>query len=272
MSALKKTFPEHWSDIFAAALHSIMAENSVAQDMPYWCFHNYCGLDSPLYSGEMSRLYEHISSTPESIPDFMYRFREAYHEVFPDSGLTLVGFDSTNQNTNSRGIELAEYGHPKVKENLPDINTAMFVDEMTGIPLYYEHFYGSLLDKTETPFTMEKVKDLGFSKLFLMMDRGYFSKKALDSMDEYNFAIMFIAFVALIIIESYRYFIKPVLDAVSSTTTASTIGELNKYQIQRKRDGSWMPMYAMTKKQRQILNCLDLTEGKIKTRVSRLRV
>ena len=159
-----------------------------------------------------------------------------------------------------------------MKENLPDINTAMFVDEMTGIPLYYEHFYGSLLDKTETPFTMEKVKDLGFSKLFLMMDRGYFSKKALDSMDEYNFAIMFIAFVALIIIESYRYFIKPVLDAVSSTTTASTIGELNKYQIQRKRDGSWMPMYAMTKKQRQILNCLDLTEGKIKTRVSRLRV
>ena len=190
VSALKKTFPEHWRDIFAAAIHSITAENSVAQDMPYWCFHNYCGLDSPLYSSEMSRLYEHISDDPESIPDFMYRFREAYNEAFPDSGLTLVGFDSTNQNTNSHGIELAEYGHPKVKENLPDINTAMFVDELTGIPLYYEHFYGSLLDKTETPFTMEKVKDLGFSKLFLMMDRGYFSQKALDSMEEYNFAIM----------------------------------------------------------------------------------
>ena len=451
VSALKKTFPEHWQDIFAAALHSITAENSVAQDMPYWCFHNYCGLSSPLYSSEMSRLYEHISGDPESIPDFMYRFREAYHEAFPDSGLTLVGFDSTNQNTNSHGIELAEYGHPKVKENLPDINTAMFVDEMTGIPLYYEHFYGSLLDKTETPFTMEKVQDLGFRKLFLMMDRGYFSQKAIDSAGEYNFAIMcpetlqmvkqlfkeysaeikdsekyyineeniygkrirnlevvgniyncyiyydskraederatihtkvqlmmkaalsrkrfskklqetfspwlqiekterdpntgrsftvkeskrhvqqcldkagffvilsntdlsaadmimiarmrdsnekafrrmkhhfglsktyshsaatyegkmFIAFVALIIIEAYRYFIKPVLDAVSSTTTASTIGELNKYQIQRKRDGSWMPMYAMTKKQRQILKCLDLTEGKIKTKVSKLRV
>ena len=83
---------------------------------------------------------------------------------------------------------------------------------------------------------------------------------------------MFIAFVALIIIESYRYYIKPVLDAITSTTTATTIGELNKYQIQRKRDGSWMPMYAMTRKQRQILKCLDLTEGKIKTMVSKLRV
>ena len=186
ISALKRTFPDHWPEIFAAALHSITAENSVAQDMPYWCFHNYCGLTSPLYSNEMSRLYEYIAGDSESIPDFMYRFRELYSEAFPDSGTTLVGFDSTNQNTNSRSIELAEYGHPKVKENLPDINTAMFVDEMTGIPLYYEHFYGSILDKTETPFTMEKVKDLGFKKLFLMMDRGYFSQKALNAVGEYN--------------------------------------------------------------------------------------
>ena len=190
ISALRKTFPERWDAIFAAALHSITAENSVAQDMPYWCFHNYCGLDSPLYSNEMSRLYEYISEDAESIPDFMYRFREGYSAAFPDSGTTLVGFDSTNQNTNSHGIELAEFGHAKVKENLPDINTAMFVDETTGIPLYYEHFYGSILDKTETPFTMEKVKDLGFKKLFLMMDRGYFSQKSLESVNEYDFAIM----------------------------------------------------------------------------------
>lgn len=105
--------PEHWNDIFAAALHSITVENSVAQDMPFWCFHNYCGLNSPLYSNEMSRLYGYISGDPESIPDFMYRFREGYFGTFPDSGTTLVGFDSTNQNTNSRGIDLAEYDMPR---------------------------------------------------------------------------------------------------------------------------------------------------------------
>jgi hypothetical protein len=50
-----------------------------------------------------------------------------------------------------------------------------------------------------------------------------------------------------VVVEAYRYYIKPVLDAISSTTTRSTIGELNKYQIQQKRDGSRMPMYAMKK-------------------------
>ncbi|MBQ6133483.1 MAG: hypothetical protein IJI65_04985 [Lachnospiraceae bacterium] len=83
---------------------------------------------------------------------------------------------------------------------------------------------------------------------------------------------MFVAFVALIVVEAYRYHIRPVLDAISSTTTRSTIGELNKYQIQQKRDGSWMPMNAMTKKQRQILKCLDLPEAKVKTLVSKLQV
>ena len=63
----------------------------------------------------------------------------------------------------------------------------------------------------------------------------------------YSHSAATIAFVVLIIIESYRYYIKPVLNTISSTTTATTIGELNKYQIQQKRDGSWMPMYAMTK-------------------------
>ncbi len=83
---------------------------------------------------------------------------------------------------------------------------------------------------------------------------------------------LFICFVTLITIESYLYFIRPIFDAITSTTTATTIGGLNKYQIQWKRDGSRMLMYAMTKKLRQIFKCLDLTEGKIKTRIRKLRV
>lgn len=451
IDALQKTFPDIWDRIFAAALHSIIAENSVAQDVSYWCFHNYCGLPAPLSSSEMSRLYEAIVKAPESIPDFIYRFKESYHQQFPESDETVVGFDSTNQNTFSENIGLAEYGHPKVREGLPDINTGLFVDENTGIPLYYEHFFGSLLDKTQAPFTLEKVEDLGFRKLFLMMDRGYFSQKTLKAADEFGFGIMcpgglnfvkdllkeysekikdkeryyipdediygirvsnvsacgnnydcfvyydsrraederatihtklevmkknaysrkrysqklhdifapwfeispcekdpetgrsfivkensryiqkcldragffvilsnmhidahrmiriarlrdsnekafkriksnfdlsktyshnirtyegkmFIAFVALIIVEAYRWYIRPELKAITSTTTATTIGELNKYQIQLKRDGSWMPMYAFTKKQRQLFSHLQLTEAKVRKEIDQLRL
>lgn len=40
---------------------------------------------APLYSNEMSRLYGYISWDYESIPGFMYRFREGYFGTFPDS-------------------------------------------------------------------------------------------------------------------------------------------------------------------------------------------
>ena len=68
-----------------------------------------------------------------------------------------------------------------------------------------------------------------------------------------NYALLLVA-VAILLAGAY-IFLKPTFN-----------------QIQQKRDGSWMPMYAMTKKQRQILKCLDLSEATVKTLVSKLRV
>lgn len=73
---------------------------------------------------------------------------------------------------------------------------------------------------------------------------------------------MFMAFIALITIEAYRYYEKEIIDAISSTTTATMIVELRKYQIYRKTDGSWMP-YAMTKIQKRLFAQLDLSENDV---------
>lgn len=83
-------------------------------------------------------------------------------------------------------------GHAKKNKGRPQVNTAVFADEQTGIPVFYEHFIGSILDRSETPFTVEKAANLGFQKLFLMMDRGYFSKDAADALTDMGmeFAIM----------------------------------------------------------------------------------
>ena len=70
----------------------------------------------------------------------------------------------------------------KEDKKIPIINTCYLVDEYTGITLYYEHYYGSLLDKTECVITNQKVKGLGFKKLFFMLDRGYFSSKNIEDL------------------------------------------------------------------------------------------
>lgn len=423
---------EDCKKIIAIACHAIDSQCSVAQDFPDWSFHNYCGLSRPLSDGQISTMYSKIASEPEAVASFMSSFQHAFFQIFSDGQRRAVGLDSTNQNTCSSNLSTAEFGHAKTDEGLPIINTALFVDEKTGIPLYYEHFCGSILDKTQTPLTLKKAKDIGFNHLFLMMDRGYMSKENLKALRQEQFGIMcpgglklsenlilqyrltikdqeehyisseniygihikdvkyddfsydayvyydpqraqdekdsihsrllffkagllkkkrysdklktfaapwfiisksaskddegrnfscvpnqpevqskidtagffvilsnaglsaeqmikiarlrdtdekafkrlkyhlgltktyahspktyegkmFVAFVALIMIEAFRYYQRPVLHAKTSETVATVLGELRKYQIRLKQDGRWMPQYAVTAKQKTIL-------------------
>ena len=71
------------------------------------------------------------------------------------SALTAHALDSTNHNTSCRNNDLVEFVAAKRKGSLHDINFAAFVDEKTGVPVYYELLLGSLLDKSQTPFTIE---------------------------------------------------------------------------------------------------------------------
>lgn len=85
---------------------------------------------------------------------------------------------------------------------------------------------------------------------------------------------MFVAFIALIIVETYRWHIRNELSAISSTTTATTLGELRKFQIQLKSDRTWMPVYAPTKKQKKIFAALNISNQEIEdmVRAVKLRV
>lgn len=453
LDALQKSFPSLWHKIFAVGLHGIVAESSTAQAFPGWAFDNYCGLRSSISDSEISKLYGAISEDRASVTIFFELYRKRYHEAFPKSGERVEAFDSTNQqasgNTNSR----AKRGKSKEGGLVPVINTAMYVDETTGIAQYYEHFDGNLLDKTETPYTAEKAVQLGFEKLFLMQDRGYFSQGNLGCLDnlgigygmimpetadfvgelidtnlnaiklkeecyieyediygtstsvriagkEYpayvyyddntakmerdtihgnvnywlgeaakrknytekmrehyekravkvtktarnketgkNFTTeinraaveesirtagafvilsnrkmtagemisiarkrdcveksfrmlkshfdlkrtythgdktydgkMFVAFVALVTLQSYSWFMRDILHAKTSETIATTIAELRKYKIQYKSDKSWMPLYACNKQQKEILSCFGLTQEKLEQAVRSLKL
>ena len=181
--ALQKAFPSLWKKIFAVSLHGIVAQNSTAQAFPGWAFDNYCGLRSAISDSEISRLYSSVGGDVASVAVFFELYRKYYHKVFPKSGERIDAFDSTNQETDSRHQSRAKRGKSKEGRIFPIVNTAMFVDEETGIAQYYEHFDGNILDKSETPYTVEKACELGFKKLFLMQDRGYYTQGNIKLLD-----------------------------------------------------------------------------------------
>lgn len=192
LEPLQRAFPLSWKLILAMVTQAITDEKTTSQTFPGWCFDNYCGLDRIVSDSEISAMYKMIKEDEGGIRVFLSLFNKKFHEQFPGDK-RIVGFDSTNQNTYGTGISIAERGHEKIELGLPIINTAMFVDEDTGIPLWYEHYDGSLLDKSQTPFSLKKIIDLGYRKLFAIYDRGYYSEsclKEMEKMKEIGFGVL----------------------------------------------------------------------------------
>ena len=192
LESLKRSFPKIYDKILALALFAIDSEDSTAQHYEKWGFSNYAGLETCLTSGNISDIYRKIGEDRESREEFLKLYNEQYSKNNEINQRRVLAFDSTNQNisVNEENMNQAEFGKAKKDKTLPIINTGFFTDEKTGIPIYYETFYGSILDKVETPFTKDKIENLGFKKCFFVMDRGYYSEKALKSMENDEFAMM----------------------------------------------------------------------------------
>ena len=189
LDPLKRAFPSRWRLILAMAVQAVAAESTTAQTFPGWCFDHYCGLGRVVADSEISKMYKGIANDRAGVQTFFTLFMKEFSAKFPCEGARAVAFDSTNQNYYGKKPArhpMATRGHEKIKLNLPIINTAMFVDEKTGIPLWYEHYDGSTLDKTQAEYSLKKIIDLGFRKLFMMYDRGYYSDVNIKSFEKHE--------------------------------------------------------------------------------------
>ena len=121
---------------------------------------------------QISRLLK-CSIKEEDINLFMH----AWNQMNKTIECIYIGYDSTNFNTSAQGIELADYGHPKVDEGLPQYNLAYAVKQIDSTPLFYELNDGSVIDNTELEIMLEEAKEYGYEKIGILMDRGYISEK-----------------------------------------------------------------------------------------------
>ena len=176
LSALKKAYPDQWERIFAACVYWIDQQTSTAQYFKDWFFDNYCGLNAAMDGGAFTDLYKDISENGYQRDRYWETFREEYDKRFPKpegEKVRIVGCDGSNSNMSDKDNELGSYGHAKDDNDTPIVNYMNFVDEMTGITLYWEYYPGPLLDKTEFPYAVERARELGYEYLHLMMDRGF---------------------------------------------------------------------------------------------------
>jgi len=84
--------------------------------------------------------------------------------------------DTTSISTYAADLELAEYGHNRDADGLPQVNLCMVVDRLSGLPLWCRTLPGSIPDVSTLIITTELLRDLGLEEFSTSLDRGFYSQ------------------------------------------------------------------------------------------------
>jgi transposase len=90
-------------------------------------------------------------------------------------GPQYLAYDVTSFSTYARGVGDAEWGHNRDGERLPQINLGCYLDQATGLPVFYTTYPGSIIGKSHLSSMMAYNKDLGVNRVTFVMDRGFAS-------------------------------------------------------------------------------------------------
>lgn len=175
---LAKYFDKYSEIILAYTYYILGSENSVAQHFKYYLFDNFLGINFIPSESALSQLFNEIIDD-ESINNFLCGWMNK--NLKNNADIIDIDLDSTNFNSSAKNLSLQELGKPKVDENLPQINVAYFLDRTTGLPIYYDVYYGSIVDMAHCQTAITKVHEINKNTKFsFVMDRGYFSSKNLQ--------------------------------------------------------------------------------------------
>ncbi len=91
-------------------------------------------------------------------------------------------YDITSISSYSEGLRQVQYGRNKEGDPLAQLNLALVFGEISHLPFYYRKLAGNIPDaKTITNLLLEFAV-LGFSKVKLVMDRGFYSEGNINAL------------------------------------------------------------------------------------------
>ena len=91
-------------------------------------------------------------------------------------------YDSTSISSRSETLKQVKYGKNKDDEHLPQINLALVFGEESRLPFYYRKIAGNVPDVKTIRELLRELDVLGYEKIKLVMDRGYYSEDNINAL------------------------------------------------------------------------------------------
>ena len=171
---LKTCFPATYKQIQSIAYYLILEDQN-----PLFRFKKWAKLHRHPFGDDIpsQRSTEIFQSVTEEAKMHFFRLqgkRRAEKEFW--------AYDSTSISSYSEMMKQVKYGKNKNGENLPQINLALLFGEESGLPFYYRKLAGNIPDVKTIRELARELDILGYEKVKLVMDRGYYSAENINAL------------------------------------------------------------------------------------------
>lgn len=171
---LKSCFPTVYKQIQSIAYFLILEENNSLSRFPHWNQLNAHPYGENIASQRSSELFQMIDE-------------ESRMAFFKKQGKRRIeseywAFDTTSISSYSETLTQVKWGKNKESDELPQINLALLFGEDSGLPFYYRKLPGNMSDSKTIKQLMAEFNVLGYPKVKVVLDRGFFSK---DNVNEF---------------------------------------------------------------------------------------
>ena len=169
---LKQCFPDTYRQILSIAYYLILEDKNPLFRFEKWgSLHKHPhGKDIP--SQRSSELFMSITEEEKNKFFRMQGKRSTEKEFW--------AYDTTSISSYSEALKQVQYGMNKEDDRLPQINLALVYGEKSSLPFYYRKLAGNIPDSKTVKNLIADLDILGFNKVKLVMDRGFYSEENIN--------------------------------------------------------------------------------------------
>jgi transposase len=169
---LKQCFPQTYKQILSIAYYLTLEDNSPLYRFEKWNHLHQHPHNTNIPSQRSSEIFTSITENQKN--QFLKQFanRHAKKECWL--------YDTTSISSYSQTLKQVQWGKNKENDKLPQINLAIAYGEESNLPFYYRKLAGNIVDVSTVKRLLADFEALGFDKIKLVFDRGFYSKANVD--------------------------------------------------------------------------------------------
>ncbi|MEA1883011.1 MAG: transposase [Thermotogota bacterium] len=175
---LKTCFPEVYKQILSIAYYLILEEDNPLGRFPHWQKTHRHPYGQDLPSQRSTDLFQSIDEASR----MMFFQKQGKRRLEKE----YWALDTTSISSYSEVLKQVKLGKNKEHDHLPQLNLALLFGEESGLPFYYRKLPGNITDVSTIRELMEEFDVMGYKKVKLVLDRGFYSKKNINALYQHR--------------------------------------------------------------------------------------